>query len=104
LSLPWTSWEPLTLSSLVAVLGSSVRTWTTCIPVAFYDLLGLTNDFDTSELKVDEIKNGRLALISKHGYYVRKLETKAGPLENQTSHVADSSNPKIFRVCHVRRL
>ncbi len=64
-----------------------------------FDPLGLADDPEVlQELKVKEIKNGRLAMVSVLAFSVQSWVTGEGPYANWSKHVADPFGYNLFTI------
>jgi len=51
---------------------------------------------DMAKLKLNEIKNGRLAMIATLGYAIQAIATGEGPAANLSAHLADPTGANIL--------
>uniref|UniRef100_A0A7S4X4T0 Chlorophyll a-b binding protein, chloroplastic n=3 Tax=Mesostigma viride TaxID=41882 RepID=A0A7S4X4T0_MESVI len=76
--------------------GNSLpSTATTGYPGGPFDPLGFSKG-NLPELKLKEIKNGRLAMVASLGLFVQYSATGASPLDNLAAHLADPGHANIF--------
>ncbi|XP_050235428.1 chlorophyll a-b binding protein 7, chloroplastic isoform X1 [Mercurialis annua] len=69
---------------------------------ALFDPLNLSSDpVAFEELKVKEIKNGRLAMVAWLGFYAQAALTGKGPVQNLVEHISDPFHNNLFSVLKV---
>jgi len=65
-------------------------------PGGAFDPLGFSKDAaKLEELKLKEIKNGRLAMVAIFGFFMQASVTKAGPVANWVAHISDPWNVNV---------
>eukprot|EP00218_Dolichomastix_sp_CCMP3274_P002459 CAMPEP_0170164262 /NCGR_PEP_ID=MMETSP0033_2-20121228/78015_1 /TAXON_ID=195969 /ORGANISM="Dolichomastix tenuilepis, Strain CCMP3274" /LENGTH=268 /DNA_ID=CAMNT_0010401903 /DNA_START=426 /DNA_END=1232 /DNA_ORIENTATION=- len=66
-------------------------------PGGIFDVAGFSNDgADLTEMKVKELKNGRLAMLGFAGFIMQAQATGEGPLKNLADHIASPGSTNVF--------
>ncbi|CAK9227108.1 unnamed protein product [Sphagnum troendelagicum] len=63
----------------------------------FFNFLGFgKNEKELKDLKLKEVKNGRLAMLAILGYFIQAIFTGVGPFQNLLDHFADPVHNNIL--------
>jgi light-harvesting complex I chlorophyll a/b binding protein 3 len=63
----------------------------------FFNFLGFgKNEKELKDLKLKEVKNGRLAMLAILGYFIQAIFTGVGPFQNLLDHLADPVHNNIL--------
>ena len=94
---PGSQGQPGSFAGLEAALGGSGEVG---YPGKIFDPLNLSKDpKEFAELKVKEIKNGRLAMLAMLGFAGQAYSTGEGPTANLVAHINDPFHTTVATKC-----
>lgn len=92
---------PVIIAAEVALMGfvegkrgSAKEAESRVYPGGAFDPMGLAKG-DLDKLKLNEIKNGRLAMVAVFGFFMQGSVTHTGPVANLLAHVGDPWNMNV---------
>ena len=73
-----------------------LRQW--CGAGGIFDPLDLSKDpYSIEDLKVKEMKNGRLAMVAWLGFFIQAGVTQRGPIENLLDFIHDPAHNNVLK-------